>query len=135
MSKRQGFWGLWNTQPERERFSLGELKHLHDVLQQNSIVTDHNREVMVETLRSIAELMIWGDQHDPLFFDYFAENNLIHFFSKLFEQRGNRQGDVAKQVPVTRPSHASFIRWHALHAEASSVFCTPTHVILPGLTC
>ena len=55
MAKRNGFWAsLLGSQPERERFSLEELKHLHDVLQQCSIVTDANREVVVETLRSIA---------------------------------------------------------------------------------
>jgi hypothetical protein len=134
MAKRQGFWGLWNAQPERERFSLGELKHLHDVLQQNSIVTDHNREVVVETLRSIAELMIWGDQHDPLFFDYFAENNLIHFFSKLFEQRGNRQGDVAKQVHVlTKLGHASFGA-NALHARSLFALLHAS-ACQPGMPC
>ena len=60
MSKKQGFWAnLLGIQPERERFSLEELKHLHDVLQQNATVTDNNKELVVETLRSIAELMIW----------------------------------------------------------------------------
>ena len=149
MSKKQGFWAnLLGIQPERERFSLEELKHLHDVLQQNATVTDNNKELVVETLRSIAELMIWynnttlldfmqsthlltclplgspcavaapschyawhciipwhccrrGDQHDPRYFDYFAENNLIHHFAKFLEQKGNRRGDVAKQVLQT----------------------------------
>lgn len=60
MSKKQSFWGnLFGIQPERERFSVEELKHLHDVLQQNATVTDANKELVVETLRSIAELMIW----------------------------------------------------------------------------
>lgn len=27
------------------------------------------QDVVVETLRSIAELMIWGDQHDQQFFE------------------------------------------------------------------
>ena len=44
----------WEARPSGRRFSLEELKHLHDVLQQCSIVTDANREVVVETLRSIA---------------------------------------------------------------------------------
>lgn len=62
MSRKQGFWANFlGIQPERERFSLEELRHLHDVLQQNSTVTDTNRELVVETLRSIAELMIWCD--------------------------------------------------------------------------
>ena len=60
MAKKQGFWANFlGIQPERERFSLEELKHLHGVLQQNATVTDNNRELVVETLRSIAELMIW----------------------------------------------------------------------------
>jgi len=42
-----------------------------------------------------------GDQHDPRYFDYFAENNLIHHFAKFLEQKGNRRGDVAKQVLQT----------------------------------
>lgn len=66
MSKKQGFWAnILGIQPERERFSLEELKHLHDVLQQNSTVTDANRELVVETLRSIAELMIWYHSTSP----------------------------------------------------------------------
>ena len=51
-----------------------------------------------------AELMIWGDQHDPAYFDYFAENNLLHHFAQFLQQRDNRQGDVAKQV-CCAPSH------------------------------
>ena len=67
MSKKQGFWAnLLGIQPERERFSLEELKHLHDVLQQNATVTDSNKELVVETLRSIAELMIWYGQSSLL---------------------------------------------------------------------
>ncbi len=66
MSKKQGFWAnLLGIQPERERFSLEELKHLHDVLQQNATVTDNNKELVVETLRSIAELMIWYEPTPP----------------------------------------------------------------------
>ena len=148
MAKRNGFWAsLLGSQPERERFSLEELKHLHDVLQQCSIVTDANREVVVETLRSIAgepppcspccqkffgkcscnyrqaamtkmqqwcdqccaELMIWGDQHDPAYFDYFAENNLLHHFAQFLQQRDNRQGDVAKQVRSAQPHHQASV--------------------------
>ena len=38
---------------------------------------------------------------NPRYFDYFAENNLIHHFAKFLEQKGNRRGDVAKQVLQT----------------------------------
>lgn len=45
--------------PQRERFSVEELHHLHSVLLRNSVVDDSNRDTVVETLRSIAELIIW----------------------------------------------------------------------------
>ncbi|KAK9825468.1 hypothetical protein WJX81_005951 [Elliptochloris bilobata] len=104
MAKRgHGFWGalLGPPPPPVERFSLESLRGLHDVLQRNANVTDANRETVVEALRSIAELMIWGDQHDARFFDYFAENNLLAHFTAFLVQRSNRQGDVAKQVLQT----------------------------------
>lgn len=104
MARRgHGFWGalLGPPPPPVERFSLESLRGLHDVLQRNAVVTDANRDTVVEALRSIAELMIWGDQHDGRFFDYFAENNLLAHFTAFLQQRSNRQGDVAKQVLQT----------------------------------
>ena len=101
MAQKGGFWGsLWGYTPPRERFSLEELRYLHDTLIRNSVVTDSNRDVVVETLRSIAELMIWGDQHEPRFFDYFAENNVLQHFTQFLQKRSNRRGDVAVQARV-----------------------------------
>ena len=59
--QRQGFWSslLGGGAAQRNRFSLEELQHLHTVLLRNAIVTDANRDVVVEVLRSIAELVIW----------------------------------------------------------------------------
>lgn len=64
------------------------------------MITDYNRENVVEALRAIAELIVWGDQHDPRFFEYFLENNLMKEFSTLLEKPANRRGSVAKQVMV-----------------------------------
>ena len=36
---------------------------------QTSSVTEKNQEFMVEVLRQLAELILWGDQHDPQFFE------------------------------------------------------------------
>jgi len=99
-----GVWGALlgaPAAPAPERFSLESLRDLHDVLQRNAVVTDANRDTVVEALRSIAELMIWGDQHDARFFDYFAENSLLAHFTAFLVQRSNRRGDVAKQVLQT----------------------------------
>ena len=76
-------------------------RHLRGVLLDNPVVTDANRDALVEALRSIAELMIWGDQHEPRFLDYFLENNLLQHFVRILQQRSNRQGGMAKQVLQT----------------------------------
>jgi Uncharacterised conserved protein len=55
---------------------------------------------VVETLRSLAELMIWGDQHDTRFFDFFAEKHLLSHFNRILRQPANRRGEVPQQVVV-----------------------------------
>lgn len=104
MSKRQpGFWSSFLGLPAtREKLSLEELQHLHEVLKSTTVVTDQNRDAVVEALRAIAELIIWGDQHDPRYFDYFLENNLMGHFSHLLEKPSNRKGEVAKQVRIAQ---------------------------------
>jgi len=57
--------------------------------------------VVVETLRSIAELMIWGDQHNPSFFDFFLEKQVLAQFLKLVSHRNSRRGGVGVQILQT----------------------------------
>jgi len=57
--------------------------------------------LVVETVRSIAEFMIWGDQNEPRIFDAFLENNIMVYLHKMLLQPANRSGDVAKQVLQT----------------------------------
>ena len=101
MAARQGFWGsLLGVPAQRERFSLDELRHLHETLEQQTAVTDENRQLLIETLRSLAELMIWGDQHEPSFFEYFAEHNVLQHFARFLRRSSNSQGEVAVQACV-----------------------------------
>ena len=44
-------------------------RYLHYILQRNSTVTEANKALLVETLRSIAEILIWGDQNDSTVFE------------------------------------------------------------------
>ncbi|XP_063722479.1 protein CLEC16A-like isoform X2 [Symsagittifera roscoffensis] len=67
--------------------SLENLKYLHMVLVKNSTVTNQNRNLLVETLRSISEIMIWGDQNDSSVFDFFLEKNMLSFFKKIMKQK------------------------------------------------
>lgn len=38
-------------------------------MSKNQTVTEANRNLLVETLRSIAEILIWGDQNDSSVFE------------------------------------------------------------------
>jgi len=72
------------------------------VLEKHPTIYEGNKEVVVESLRSIAELMIWGDQHDSSFFDFFAEHQTLSHFHRILEQtKNNRFGEVAVQVLQT----------------------------------
>ena len=42
----------------------------YQVLQKNPVVTENNKQLLVETFRSITELLIWGDQNDSRIFEY-----------------------------------------------------------------
>lgn len=55
-------------------------RYMYHVLTKNTTVTDHNRNLLVETIRSITEILIWGDQNDSSVF----ECVLAFFFTLLF---------------------------------------------------
>eukprot|EP00093_Oithona_nana_P002907 02907.XXX_1098_61101_1 [CDS] Oithona nana genome sequencing. len=67
--------------------SLEHLKYLYSVLYKNQTVTESNKSLLVETLRSIAEILIWGDQNDSTVFDFFLERNMLSFFLKIMNQK------------------------------------------------
>ena len=57
---------------------------MYQLLIANPLVTSDNQSVIVETLRSVAETVIWGDQNDENVFDYFLEKDMITFFDKAW---------------------------------------------------
>ncbi|XP_014244787.1 protein CLEC16A homolog isoform X2 [Cimex lectularius] len=82
---RSWFGGsLWKN---KNPHSLDHLKYLHNVLSKNQTVSENNRGLLVETLRSIAEILIWGDQNDSSVFDFFLEKNMLSFFLKILKQK------------------------------------------------
>uniref|UniRef100_A0A0K8S8S4 Uncharacterized protein n=1 Tax=Lygus hesperus TaxID=30085 RepID=A0A0K8S8S4_LYGHE len=82
---RSWFGGsLWKT---KNPHSLDHLKYLHNVLSKNQTVSESNRSLLVETLRSIAEILIWGDQNDSSVFDFFLEKNMLSFFLNILKQK------------------------------------------------
>lgn len=70
--------------------SLEHLKYLYNLLLKNQIVHEHNRSLLVETLRSISEILIWGDQNDSSVFDFFLEKNMLSFFLRYLRQKSGR---------------------------------------------
>lgn len=76
-----GFWKPKNPH------SLEHLKYLYNVLSKNQTVSENNRGLLVETLRSIAEILIWGDQNDSSVFDFFLEKNMLSFFLRIMKQK------------------------------------------------
>uniref|UniRef100_A0A8B9JHJ5 C-type lectin domain containing 16A n=1 Tax=Astyanax mexicanus TaxID=7994 RepID=A0A8B9JHJ5_ASTMX len=63
---------------------------MYHVLMKNTTVTDHNRNLLVETIRSITEILIWGDQNDSSVFDFFLEKNMFAFFLNILRQKSGR---------------------------------------------
>lgn len=44
-------------------------RYIYTILSKNQTVTDANRTLLVESFRSMAEILIWGDQNDPTVFE------------------------------------------------------------------
>ncbi|XP_074564364.1 protein TRANSPARENT TESTA 9 isoform X2 [Curcuma longa] len=90
------WFGLWRS---RNRFSLDELRYLTDQLQRVQYVNDVNKDSVIEVLRSIAELVTYGDQHDPSIFEFFMEKQIMGEFARLL--RISKMVNVALQLLQT----------------------------------
>ncbi|XP_042224215.1 protein CLEC16A homolog isoform X3 [Homarus americanus] len=86
MLKGRGWFGggLWKS---KNPHSLEHLRYLYNVLSKNQVVQESNRGLLVENLRSIAEILIWGDQNDSSVFDFFLEKNMLAFFLRIMRQK------------------------------------------------
>uniref|UniRef100_A0A2S2QFM6 Protein CLEC16A n=2 Tax=Sipha flava TaxID=143950 RepID=A0A2S2QFM6_9HEMI len=67
--------------------SLEYLKYINTVLSKNQNVTDANRTLIVDSFRSMAEILIWGDQNSPAVFEFFLENNMFNYFLHILDQK------------------------------------------------
>eukprot|EP01113_Clastostelium_recurvatum_P026884 TRINITY_DN3230_c0_g1_i1.p1 TRINITY_DN3230_c0_g1~~TRINITY_DN3230_c0_g1_i1.p1 ORF type:complete len:1403 (-),score=398.80 TRINITY_DN3230_c0_g1_i1:605-4813(-) len=85
----RALWDSFKLKP-KNKYSLEHLKYLHTVLTKNPVINDQNTGVIVETLRQVAELLIWGDQNNAGFLDFFLEKNLLGFFFAILAQRTSR---------------------------------------------
>eukprot|EP00697_Spironema_sp_BW2_P016642 gnl/Spiro4/8007_TR4208_c0_g1_i1.p2 gnl/Spiro4/8007_TR4208_c0_g1~~gnl/Spiro4/8007_TR4208_c0_g1_i1.p2 ORF type:complete len:239 (+),score=58.02 gnl/Spiro4/8007_TR4208_c0_g1_i1:62-778(+) len=75
---------------KKNKFTIDRLKRLYTELVAHPIETDNEetREGLVENIRSIAELIIWGEQNNcKQFFDFFLEKNILGYFIAMLSQR------------------------------------------------
>ena len=70
--------------PAANKFSLEHLEYLfHNLVHYERNDSSQSAHQVVETLREIAELLVWGDQHNSAFFDYFLEKQMLQHFIKV----------------------------------------------------
>ncbi|XP_076910280.1 protein TRANSPARENT TESTA 9-like [Bidens hawaiensis] len=76
------WFSFWRS---RDRFTLDQLRYLTDHLMKIQVVDDFNKAFVIEALRSIAELMTYGDQHDSDFFEVFMEKQVMGEFIRILK--------------------------------------------------
>ncbi|XP_047980988.1 protein TRANSPARENT TESTA 9 isoform X2 [Salvia hispanica] len=74
------WFSFWRS---RDRLSLDELRFIVDQLIKVQAVNEVNKEFVIEALRSIAELITYGDQHDAAYFEVFMEKQVMGEFVRI----------------------------------------------------
>eukprot|EP01018_Ginkgo_biloba_P016707 Gb_04682 [translate_table: standard] len=80
------WYSFWRS---HDPFSLDEFKYLYDQLQEYQTVNESDRDFVVEILRSIAEIVTYGDQHDPSIFEFFMDKQVMAQFLHILKISGN----------------------------------------------
>ena len=86
---------------ENSRFSLPHLRSLHELLYSNKSVNAENQAVVVECLREIAEMVVYGDNKSEMLFDFFCEKNMLSLFLDLMWQEPGCPVPVLIQILQT----------------------------------
>ncbi|XP_022929617.1 uncharacterized protein LOC111436147 isoform X5 [Cucurbita moschata] len=76
------WFSFWRS---RDPFSLEELRYLTNQLLNIEIVDEVNEDFVIEALRSISELITYGDQHDASFFEFFMEKQIMGEFVRILQ--------------------------------------------------
>lgn len=92
--------GVLTTSAE-DRFSLPYLKKLHQQLVDNKRITPENENLVVEILRIIAEMVVYGDSKSEMLFDFFCEKNMLSLFLELMWAEDGCPSKVHVQILQT----------------------------------
>ncbi|KAK0584010.1 hypothetical protein LWI29_006418 [Acer saccharum] len=68
-----------------DRFSLQHFKYMINELRQIKVVDKHNRELVIDLLQSIVEIVTYGDRQDPLIFECFMECQVLAEFVRVLK--------------------------------------------------
>jgi hypothetical protein len=71
-----------DIKPTDTVFTLSNLRHQCELIKKyaSGALIKVDPSQLVETFRLVAELLVWGDQHDEQFFLYFCEKNVLQTF-------------------------------------------------------
>ncbi|CAM9481039.1 unnamed protein product, partial [Ectocarpus fasciculatus] len=74
---------------------------MHKKLVQNKEVTTENMPQVIEILRVIAEMVVYGDAKSELLFDFFCEANMLSLFLEIMRSPSTCPMQVLIQILQT----------------------------------
>ncbi|XP_059462464.1 protein TRANSPARENT TESTA 9-like isoform X2 [Corylus avellana] len=73
---------LWRS---IDRFSLQHFKYVIDELRRIKVVDMRNRDLVIDLLQSIVEIVTYGDRQDPMIFECFMEYQVLAEFVRVLK--------------------------------------------------
>ncbi len=136
-----GLWGLtlisksvmpwWDSyikpvapKEENKFATVGYQRQLAAELHRVEPNSEAGHEQMAETLRTVAEMMVWGDKNDRTVLDYFLEQNIVGHFVGLLSQR------PSKNVTCQVVNHLSMLLQSLNSPEAVFFLLSNNHINL-----
>ncbi|KAK7278721.1 hypothetical protein RJT34_23757 [Clitoria ternatea] len=73
---------LWRS---IDRFSVQHFTYVINELKQIKVVHEQNRELVMDLLQSVAEIVTYGDRQDPVIFECFMEHQVLAEFVRILK--------------------------------------------------
>ncbi|PON70083.1 hypothetical protein PanWU01x14_082580 [Parasponia andersonii] len=77
-----------------DRFSLQKFKYVVNILRGIKVVDQHNKELVVDLLQSIVEIVTYGDKQDPMIFECFMECQVLAEFVRVLKISRNSRIEI-----------------------------------------
>ncbi|RGB36839.1 hypothetical protein C1646_813754 [Rhizophagus diaphanus] len=97
-NKMFGFWNeIFGKAPKIEKYSPENIRRLSDLLRKQS--KNGSDDSIVDLLKEMTQVLVWGDQHKPVILEYFFENNIHDIILTLLKQ--TKSLHITKQILQT----------------------------------